>query len=38
LMQTGIHGIAVSGLITESRNKTALITKLNDTLYGNIII
>ncbi|MFC5681745.1 thiamine phosphate synthase [Flavobacterium sp. MAHUQ-51] len=32
IIQTGIHGIAVSGLITENDNKTELITKLNETL------
>ncbi|PKB16239.1 thiamine phosphate synthase [Flavobacterium sp. 5] len=38
LMQTGIHGIAVSGLITESPSKTELITQLNEKLYGNVIV
>lgn len=38
LMETGIHGIAVSGLVTESTSKTKLITQLNEKLYGNVII
>lgn len=38
LMKTGIHGIAVSGLITKSRHKDELITEINDKLYGNIIV
>lgn len=38
LMQTGIHGIAVSGLITKSDQKDKLITELNEKLYGNVII
>ncbi|MBK0370999.1 thiamine phosphate synthase [Flavobacterium agrisoli] len=38
LMQTGIHGIAVSGLITENPSKTKLITQLNEKLYGNVIV
>jgi thiamine-phosphate pyrophosphorylase len=38
LMKIGIHGIAVSGLITKSTQKEALITELNEKLYGNIII
>jgi thiamine-phosphate pyrophosphorylase len=38
IIQTGIHGIAVSGLITESDNKTELITKLNETLYEPVNI
>lgn len=36
LMETGIHGIAVSGLITHSKNPAQLITQLNDKLYGTI--
>ena len=36
LMETGIHGIAVSGLITQSENPSQLITQLNDKLYGTI--
>lgn len=33
LMETGIRGIAVSGLITQSENPTQLITQLNEKLY-----
>ena len=36
LTKTGIHGIAVSGLITQSENPSQLITQLNDKLYGTI--
>jgi len=36
LMETGIHGIAVSGLITESQNPALLINQLNEKLYGTI--
>lgn len=36
LMQTGIHGIAVSGLITQTENPSQLITQLNDKLYVTI--
>ena len=36
LMETGIHGIAVSGLITQSKNPSQLITQLNEKLYGTI--
>lgn len=38
ITQTGIYGIAVSGLITESDNKTELITALNEKLYESVII
>jgi thiamine-phosphate pyrophosphorylase len=38
LMTTGIHGIAVSGIITKSNNKSKLITQLNYNLYGNVIV
>jgi thiamine-phosphate pyrophosphorylase len=38
LMTTGIHGIAVSGIITQSEQKNKLITQLNEKLYGNIIV
>lgn len=38
LMETGIHGIAVSGIITNSDQKQKLITQLNYSLYGNIIV
>ncbi|RTY81832.1 thiamine phosphate synthase [Flavobacterium sp. ZB4P23] len=36
LMENGIQGIAVSGLITQSENPSQLITQLNDKLYGTI--
>lgn len=36
LMETGIHGIAVSGLITQSENPSELITQLNEKLYVSI--
>lgn len=36
LIETGIHGIAVSGLITHSENPTQLITQLNEKLYATI--
>ena len=36
LMETGIHGIAVSGLITLRKNPSQLITQLNDKLYGTL--
>ncbi|WP_426062915.1 thiamine phosphate synthase [Flavobacterium sp. DSP2-3-1] len=36
LMKTGIHGIAVSGLITQSENLSQLITQLNVKLYATI--
>ena len=36
LMKTGIHGIAVSGLITQSKNASQLIKQLNDKLYVTI--
>lgn len=36
IINTGIHGIAVSGLITENDSKTELITALNEKLYGKI--
>jgi len=38
LMTTGIHGIAVSGIITKSLNKKILITQLNEKLYDNVTI
>ncbi|HEU4789433.1 MAG TPA: thiamine phosphate synthase [Flavobacterium sp.] len=38
LIKTGIHGIAVSGIITKSDNKQELITQLNEKLYGNVIV
>jgi thiamine-phosphate pyrophosphorylase len=36
LMETGIYGIAVSGLLTHSDNPTELITHLNEKLYVTI--
>ena len=36
LMETGIHGIAVSGLITQSENPALIINQLNEKLYGTI--
>jgi thiamine-phosphate pyrophosphorylase len=38
LMKTGIHGIAVSGMVTKSLQKEKLIEQLNDKLYANVII
>ncbi|WP_281298099.1 thiamine phosphate synthase [Flavobacterium limnophilum] len=38
LMTTGVHGIAVSGIITKSDQKNKLITELNEKLYGNFFI
>ncbi|RZJ51390.1 MAG: thiamine phosphate synthase [Chryseobacterium sp.] len=38
LMETGIHGIAVSGIITESDEKEKLIQQLNEKLYANVVI
>ncbi|TDE05186.1 thiamine phosphate synthase [Flavobacterium sandaracinum] len=36
LMKTGIHGIAVSGLITHTENASQLIYQLNNKLYDTI--
>jgi len=36
LMDTGIHGIAVSGLITQSNNPSELINELKEKLYVTI--
>jgi thiamine-phosphate pyrophosphorylase len=36
LMKTGIHGIAVSSLITQTENALQLINQLNDKLYVTI--
>ena len=36
LVETGIQGIAVSGLITHSKNQSQLINQLNEKLYGTI--
>ncbi|SFD25319.1 thiamine phosphate synthase [Flavobacterium phragmitis] len=38
LMETGIFGIAVSGIITESLEKKILIQQLNEKLYANVIV
>ena len=38
LLETGIHGIAVSGMITKSDQKEKLIQQLNEKLYANIIV
>ncbi len=38
LMETGIHGIAVSGIITESAEKKTLIKQLKEKLYANVIV
>ncbi|MGO4772079.1 thiamine phosphate synthase [Flavobacterium sp. W22_SRS_FK3] len=38
LVKTGIHGIAVSGMITKSNEKQKLIQQLNEKLYANVII
>lgn len=38
LIRTGIHGVAVSGMITKSLQKEKLIQQLNDKLYANVIV
>ncbi|MGA9637656.1 thiamine phosphate synthase [Flavobacterium sp.] len=38
IIKTGVHGIAVSGLITENKYKTKLIKQLNEKLYGYVIV
>jgi thiamine-phosphate pyrophosphorylase len=38
LMDTGIYGIAVSSLITESKTPFELISQLNEKLYANIVV
>lgn len=38
LVETGIHGIAVSSLITKSKNPSQLISQLNEQLYANVNI
>lgn len=38
LMETRIHGIAVSGIITESAEKRQLIQQLNEKLYAKVIV
>lgn len=36
IMETGVYGIAVSGVITQSKNPSELITQLNEKLYVTI--
>lgn len=38
LMETGIHGIAISGMVTKSAEKEKLIQQLNEKLYANVIV
>lgn len=38
LMETGIHGIAVSGMVTKNEEKEKLIQQLNEKLYANVIV
>ncbi|PXY45471.1 thiamine phosphate synthase [Flavobacterium hydrophilum] len=38
LMKTGVHGIAVSGMITKSLQKEKLVQQLNDKLHADVII
>ncbi len=38
LMETGIHGIAVSGIITESDEKEKLVQQFKEKLYANVIV
>lgn len=38
LMQIGIYGIAVSGLITQATNKKKIIKQLKNDLHGSIIV
>jgi thiamine-phosphate pyrophosphorylase len=38
LMQTGIYGVAISGLITQATNKKKIIKQLKNNLHGNIIV
>lgn len=38
LMETGIYGIAISGIITESTEKEILIQQLNEKLYAKAIV
>lgn len=38
LMETGIHGIAVSALLTKSNEKEKLIQQINEKLYANLIV
>ncbi len=38
LLETGIYGIAVSGLITKSHNPAELINQINEKLYAHVSI
>jgi thiamine-phosphate pyrophosphorylase len=38
LLQTGIYGIAISGLITQATNKKKIIKQLKNDLHGSIIV
>jgi thiamine-phosphate pyrophosphorylase len=38
LLETGIYGVAVSGLITQSEHKKKIIKELKNDLYGTIIV
>ncbi|KUJ60360.1 thiamine-phosphate synthase [Flavobacteriaceae bacterium CRH] len=38
LMETGIHGIAFSGMITESDQKKKLMKQLKEKIYANVIV
>jgi thiamine-phosphate pyrophosphorylase len=38
ILQTGIYGIAVSGLITHATNKKKIIKQLKNDLHGSIIV
>jgi thiamine-phosphate pyrophosphorylase len=38
LLETGIHGIAVSGIITNNDEKEKLIQQLNEKLYADVIV
>jgi thiamine-phosphate pyrophosphorylase len=38
LISTGIHGVAISGMITKSPQKEKLIQQLNKKLYANVIV
>jgi thiamine-phosphate pyrophosphorylase len=38
LLETGIYGIAISGLITKSKNPSQLISQLNEQLYATVNI
>ena len=38
LIEIGIYGVAISGVITKSSEKGKLITQLNEKLYANVII